>query len=64
MTKKSTLVEVMMKIKTAEVRRGKVTKFGTGGAHITFSNKYIGKEVIIIPVENNGKRKNKNLERE
>jgi len=50
-SKKVRDVRIITEIKAREVHEGKVTKFGNGGAHIIFSSKYIGKEVIIIPVE-------------
>jgi len=60
--KKTPKVEVNMKIEAEEIHRRKVVKFGTGGAHIVFSKDHIGKEVIIILVEN-GQGINKKLER-
>ena len=50
-------VRVITEIRAREVHEGKVSKFGNGGAHIIFSNKYIGKEVIIIPIENDKGKK-------
>jgi hypothetical protein len=38
-------------VRAPEVRTGKVTGFGTGGAHIVFSKDYLNYEVLIIPLK-------------
>ena len=49
-------VKVTTEIKAKEILEGKVAKFGAGGAHIIFSSKYVGWEVVVIPIKNaNGK---------
>jgi len=44
-------IDVITKIKAKEVLRGKVKPFGTGSAHIPFRIDYLGKEVLVIPLE-------------
>ena len=43
-------IRVGTEIKAREIHQGEVTGFGTG-AHILFKKDYVGKAVLIIPIE-------------
>lgn len=45
------IVKLVSELKAREMFEGEVKKFGGGSAHIPFSVDYVGKKVMIIPLE-------------